>query len=46
MISLEDSLEHLWVEVKGKSKISPYLIGIVYQLRSENAKKIERIEKN
>ena len=40
IISLEDSLRHLWVEVKGKNKKSHYLIGVVYQPSSENAKKI------
>ena len=45
IISLDDSLEYLWVEVKGKNKKSPYLIGVVYQPSSENAKKIEWIEK-
>ena len=45
MISLDDSLGHLWVEVRGKNKKSPYLIGIVYQPSSENAKKVEWIEK-
>ena len=45
IISLDDSLEHLWVEVKGKNKKSPYLIGIVLQPSFENAKKIEWIEK-
>ena len=45
IISLDDCLEHLWVYVKGKNKKSPYLIGIVYQQSSENAKKIEWIEK-
>ena len=45
IISLDDSLEHLRVEVKGKNKKTPYLIGIVYQPSSENAKKIEWIEK-
>ena len=45
MISLDDFLEHLWVKVKGKNKKSPYLIGIVYQPSSENATKIEWIEK-
>ena len=45
IISLDDSLEHLWVEIKGKNKKSPYLIGVVYQPSSENAKKIEWIEK-
>ena len=45
IISLDNSLEHLWVEVKGKNKKSPYLIGVVQQPSSENAKKIEWIEK-
>ena len=45
IIGLDNSLEHLWVEVKGKNKKSPYSIGIVYQPSSENAKKIEWIEK-
>ena len=40
IISLNDSLEHLWVELKGKNKKSPNLIGVVYQ-PPENAKKIE-----
>ena len=40
IISLKDSLRHLWVEVKGKNKKSHYLIGVVYQPSSENAKKI------
>ena len=44
IISLDNSLEHLWVKVKG-NKSSPYLIGIVYQPSSENSKKIEWIEK-
>ena len=44
-ISLDDSLEHLWVEIKGKNKKSPYLIGVAYQPSSKNAKKIEWIEK-
>ena len=39
IISLNDSLEHLWVELKGKNKKSPNLI-VVYQ-PPENAKKIE-----
>ena len=45
IISLNNSLEHLWFEVNGKNKKSRYLIGIVYQPSSENAKKIEWIEK-
>ena len=45
IFSLGDSLEHPWVEVKGKNQNSPYLIGIVYQPNSENAKKIEWTEK-
>ena len=44
-ISLDDSLEHLSVKVKCKNKKSPYLIGVVYQPSSKNAKKIEWIEK-
>ena len=45
IISLDDSLEQPWVEVKGKNQNSPYLIEIVYQPNSENAKKIEWTEK-
>ena len=45
IISLHGSLEHLWVEVKGKNKKSPCLIGVVYQSSSGNTKKIEWIEK-
>lgn len=33
------------MEVKGKNKRSPYLIGFVYQPNSENAKNIEWIDK-
>ena len=45
IISLDDSLEHLWAEVKSKNKKSPYLTGVAYQPSSENTKKIEWIEK-
>ena len=45
IISLDDSLEHQWVDVNGKNKKSPYLIRVVYQPSSENAKKIEWTEK-
>ena len=45
IISLDDSLEHPRIEVKGKNKKSSYLIGVVYQPSSKNAKKIEWIEK-
>ena len=45
IIGLDDSLEHLWVEIKGKNKKSPNLIRVVYQPSSEKAKKIECIEK-
>ena len=44
IISLDDSLEHLWFEVKGINK-SPYLTETVHQPSSKNAKKIEWIEK-
>ena len=40
-MSLDDSLEHLWVDVKGKNKKLPYLIGVFYlvpkMLRKLNA---------
>ena len=42
---MDNSLEHLWFEVNGKNKKWPYLIGIIYQPSTENAKKIEWIEK-
>ena len=45
VISLDNSLEHQWVEVKGKNKKLPYLIGVFYQPSSRNAKKIDWIEK-
>ena len=45
IFSLEDSLEHLQTEVKGKNEKSPYLIGGFYQPNFENAKKIEWIGK-
>ena len=43
--SLEDSFEHLQIEVKGKNKKLPYLIGDFYQPYFKNAKKIEWIGK-
>ena len=45
IFSLEDSLEHLQIEVKGKNKKSSYLIGGFYQSYFENDKKIEWIGK-
>lgn len=45
IFSLEDSLEHLQTEVKGKNEKSPYLIRGFYQPNFENAKKIEWIGK-
>ena len=38
-------LEHLWIEVQGKNKKLSYLIGIVYQLSTEIAKKQNRLKK-
>ena len=36
---LDDSIEHLWVEIQGKKKNSACLIGVLYQPSSENNKK-------
>ena len=43
IISINETLEHPWIEVQGKSKISPYLIGIVHQLKI--LKKWNRLKK-
>ena len=40
---LDDSIEHLWVEIQGKKKNSACLIGVFYQPSSENNKKLEWI---
>ena len=45
MISLDDSLENLWIEGKDKNKKTPNLIEVVCQRSSENANQIEWIEK-
>ena len=42
---LDDSIEHLWVEIQEKKKNSTCLIGVFYQPSSENSKKLEWIEK-
>ena len=42
---LDESIEHLWVEIQGKKINSVCLIGLFYQPSSENNKKIEWIEK-
>ena len=42
---LDDSIEHLWVEIQEKKKNSTCLIGVFYQPSSENNKKLEWIEK-
>ena len=42
---LDDSIEHLWVEIEGKKKNSACFIGVFYQPSSENNKKLEWIEK-
>ena len=41
-ITPENSLKHLWMEVNGKNKESPYSNGVTC---FKNAKKIEWIEK-
>lgn len=46
IVSINETLDHLWIEVQGKNKRSPYLIRIVSQTSSRNAKKIIWIEKN
>ena len=46
IVSINETLDHLWIEVQGKNKRSPYLIRIVSQPSSRNAKKIIWIEKN
>ena len=42
---LDESIEHLWVEIQGRKKNSACLIGVFYQPSSENTKKLEWIEK-
>ena len=44
-MKLDDSIEHLWVEIQGQKKNSACLIGVSYQPGSENNKKLEWIEK-
>ena len=38
---LDESIEHLWVEIQGRKKNSAYLIGVFHQPSSENNKKPE-----
>ena len=45
ILKLDDSIEHLWVEIQGRKKNSACLIGIFYQPSSENNKKLEWLEK-
>ena len=45
ILKLDDSIEHLWVEIQGRKKNSACLIGVFYQPSSENNKKLEWIEK-
>ena len=45
ILKLDDSIEHLWVEIQGRKKISACLIGVFYQPSSENNKKLEWLEK-
>ena len=42
---LDESIEHLWVDIQGRKKNSACLIGVFYQASSENNKKLEWIEK-
>ena len=42
---LDESIEHLWVEIQGRKKSSACLTGVFYQPSSENNKKLEWIEK-
>ena len=42
---LDESIEHLWVEIQGRKKNSACLIGVFYLPSSENNKKLEWIEK-
>ena len=45
ILKLDDSIEHLWVEIQGRKKNSACLIGVFYQPISENNKKLEWLEK-
>ena len=45
ILKLDDSIEHLWVEIQGRKKNSACLIGVFYQASSENNKKLEWLEK-
>ena len=45
ILKLDDSIEHLWVEIQGRKKNSACLIGVLYQPSSENNKKLEWLEK-
>ena len=43
--SMDKSIEHLWVEIKGKNKNSSLLIGIFYQPSSQERDKLVWIDK-
>ena len=41
ILKLDESIEHLWVEIQGRKKNSACLIDVFYQPNSENNKKLE-----
>ena len=44
VVSTDETLNHLWIEVQRKNKKSPYLTGMVYETSSQNAKESDCID--
>ena len=42
---LEGTIEHMWIECQGKNHIKNYLVGVFYQPRPEDKKKLIWIQK-
>ena len=42
---LDDTIEHKWIEIKGKNKASSVLVGIMYQPSSKPRDKLQWLEK-
>ena len=42
---IDTSIENLWIEVKGRNKNTPYLVGVLYQPSSIEAEKLTWLDK-
>lgn len=42
---LDQSIEHQWIEVRGRNKNTPYLVGVMYQPSSDENIKLDWLEK-